>query len=53
MTELTIKNIYNKITVETNLDDLNVEEMITLFKSAMIACGYSLDNIKEIEYQGV
>ena len=41
-----------KVIIEDPTDDKTVDDMVEMFKQALLGCGYSPENIKDISYEG-
>ena len=46
--KITLEHYDTKITIETNHDDVNIQELQELLRSLCLAAGYSQENIKEM-----
>ena len=46
--KLTLEHYDTKITIETNHDDVNIDELKEMLRSLCVAAGYSEELIKEM-----
>jgi len=52
MTKITLENCYGKFSVESNLDDMDINNIMeSLVQPLLLAAGYSIDTTKSIGEQ--
>ena len=47
MTKITIETCYGTVSVSSDKDDLNIDELIDLIRRAIIGAGYSPEVVRE------